>query len=55
MLDNDSFLIGTIILAIVIFVCVGFVSNYKTKQLELQQPKYYINFEGEAYELKKIN
>lgn len=54
--DNEMLYI-VIVIGIIIIIKAGLTSyfDYKKTQIELSQPKYSIEFNQDAYELKKIN
>lgn len=53
--DKDRIWALMIFLSVVIlFVSLAFL-EYKTAEKELSQPKYFIEFNNESYELKKID
>lgn len=43
-----------VIFGILVFFAMLFYSEYSGKKLETEQPKYFIEFKGNLYELKEV-
>lgn len=42
------------VFGILVFFAMLFYSEYSDKKLETEQPKYFIEFKGNTYELKEV-
>lgn len=42
------------IIGLLIFSAMAFYSNYSVRKLETEQPRYFIEFKGNTYELKEV-
>ena len=43
-----------IVIGLLIFSAMAFYSNYSVRKLETEQPRYFIEFKGNTYELKEV-
>ena len=43
-----------IVIGLLIFSAMAFYSNYSERKLETEQPRYFIEFKGNTYELKEV-
>lgn len=43
-----------IVIGLLIFAAMAFYSNYSIVKLETEQPRYFIEFKGNTYELKEV-
>ena len=54
MKDKDLIWLLTIFLSVVVLLMSFVYFDYKKAEIELSQPKYYIELNQELYELKKV-
>lgn len=43
-----------IVIGVLVFFAMVFYSDYSEKKLETEQPRYFIEFKGNTYELKEV-
>ena len=48
-------LTAIIVIGMLIFSTMAFYSEYSEKKLETEQPRYFIEFKGNTYELKEVD
>ena len=46
--------ITIIVIGLLIFSAMAFYSNYSVRKPETEQPRYFIEFKGNLYELKEV-
>ena len=46
--------IAIIVIGLLTFSAMAFYSNYSVRKLETEQPRYFIEFKGNTYELKEV-
>lgn len=44
-----------IVIGVLVFFAMVFYSGYSEKKLETEQPKYFIEFKGNLYELNEVD
>ena len=47
-------LIAIIVIGLLTFSAMAFYSSYSERKLETEQPRYFIEFKGNMYELKEV-
>ena len=47
--------IAIIVIGLLIFSAMAFYSNYSERKLETEQPRYFIEFKGNIYELIEVD
>lgn len=51
---RDIILTTIIVIAVLIFLAIVSYRGYSDKKLEKDQPRYFIEFKGNVYELKEV-
>lgn len=54
-MDKDNIRLAIVLLGVILYFGSLNLYDYRIKELETKQPKYFIQIKNETYELKKIN